>query len=80
MTQTVSIKDLQTNAPELLSHLAPDHDIIVEDEGKLIARIAAFRAPASSGAPRVPGLFRGKVWMADDFDAPLPDSFWLGES
>jgi predicted DNA-binding antitoxin AbrB/MazE fold protein len=24
-------------------------------------------------------LFRGEFWMSDDFDDPLPDSFWLGE-
>lgn len=28
---------------------------------------------------RVPGLGVGTIWMSDDFDAPLPDSFWLGE-
>lgn len=36
----------------------------------------------SSPAPRQPfvfGLHQGQVWMSDDFDAPLPDSFWLGE-
>ncbi len=28
---------------------------------------------------RVPGLHQGSpYWMADDFDAPLPDQFWLG--
>lgn len=27
---------------------------------------------------RVLGLHAGEVWMSDDFDAPLPDSFWLG--
>ncbi len=27
----------------------------------------------------VPGLFEGQIWMSDDFDEPLPDSFWLGE-
>jgi hypothetical protein len=30
-------------------------------------------------ALRVAGLHAGKGWMADNFDAPLPDSFWLGE-
>ena len=25
------------------------------------------------------GLHRGLMKMSDDFDAPLPDSFWLGE-
>lgn len=25
------------------------------------------------------GLHRGMVWMAEDFNDPLPDEFWLGE-
>ena len=29
--------------------------------------------------PFVFGLHQGQVWMSDDFDASLPDSFWLGE-
>lgn len=28
---------------------------------------------------RILGLNRGEYFMSDDFDAPLPDSFWLGE-
>lgn len=24
------------------------------------------------------GLFRGQIQTSDDFDAPLPDEFWLG--
>lgn len=24
------------------------------------------------------GQFRGQIRMSDDFDAPLPDDFWLG--
>ena len=28
--------------------------------------------------PRVSGLGKGKWQVADDFDAPLPDEFWLG--
>jgi len=29
--------------------------------------------------PRVAGLFAGMPYfMADDFDEPLPDSFWMG--
>lgn len=29
---------------------------------------------------RIPGLNRGAYFMADDFDAPLSDAFWLGEA
>ena len=28
---------------------------------------------------RIAGLGQGKWWVADDFDAPLPDEFWLGK-
>lgn len=29
---------------------------------------------------RIVGLNRGQVlWISDDFDAPLPDEFWLGQ-
>jgi hypothetical protein len=32
------------------------------------------------GHPRVAGPFAGQPYfMADDFDEPLPDSFWTGE-
>ncbi len=33
---------------------------------------------ASGASPRTPGLHAGCYWIAEDFDAPLPDSFWLG--
>lgn len=26
------------------------------------------------------GQFRGKIHIADDFDSPLPDEFWLGQN
>jgi Protein of unknown function (DUF2281) len=29
---------------------------------------------------RVFGQYQGRISMSEDFDAPLPDSFWLGES
>ena len=28
---------------------------------------------------RVLGLHAGQTWIADDFDAPLQDRFWLGK-
>jgi hypothetical protein len=28
---------------------------------------------------RIPDLHAGLTWVSEDFDAPLPDSFWLGE-
>jgi hypothetical protein len=30
--------------------------------------------------PRVFGQYQGRIRMSEDFDEPLPDAFWLGES
>jgi hypothetical protein len=36
--------------------------------------------PPIAGKERLPGLHQDAFyWMADNFDAPLPDKFWLGE-
>ncbi len=29
---------------------------------------------------RIPGLDAGTTWVSDDFDDPLPDSFWFGSN
>ena len=29
---------------------------------------------------RIAGLGQGTMMIADDFDEPLPDAFWLGET
>jgi antitoxin (DNA-binding transcriptional repressor) of toxin-antitoxin stability system len=82
MTQIVTIKDLQEHAAELLSQLTPDNDIVIEDGGKPVARLAAIRngsvtsSPPPKAAPRPLGLFKGQVWIAADFNAELPEDFW----
>ena len=41
--------------------------------------VAATQALSQPLSVRTPGLHQGDgYWMADDFDAPLPDEFWLG--
>ena len=38
-----------------------------------------FRSVEDPPSLRIPDLHAGQTWVSDDFDAPLPDSFWLGE-
>ena len=35
--------------------------------------------PEKQSHKRVAGLGKGTIAIADDFDDPLPDSFWVGE-
>ena len=53
-----------------------------QDAASYLRRLALREADAeenSVAVTRTPGLHAGRYKIADDFDAPLPDSFWLGE-
>ena len=88
MTQTITIKELLENAGKLLTSLGESDEIIVSDGNKPVAKISAPPPPSPAdpldlsfdpSKPREFGFWAGKVWVAPDFDDPLPDSFWLGE-
>jgi antitoxin (DNA-binding transcriptional repressor) of toxin-antitoxin stability system len=79
MTRTVTIQQLQQNADSLLANLGESDEIIIADAGKPIARISPTNKPKLTG-PRESGFLKGQIHTTEDFDDPLPDSFWLGES
>ena len=37
------------------------------------------RGEPEAAALRAAGLNRGQIWVSEDFDAPLPDEFRLGQ-
>jgi hypothetical protein len=38
------------------------------------------KSAAALKQQRVFGQYQGRIRMSEDFDEPLPDAFWLGES
>ena len=75
-TLTVEVKEAQDRLHELLARVAEGTEIILTDRDQPFARISPISSPA---APRTPDLHPGAFQPSDDFDAPLPDGFWLGE-
>lgn len=75
-TKTVNIEDAQAKFSELLNYALEGNEVIIIENSKKLARLIPFSA---FDTPRVAGLNKGKIWMSDDFDAPLPDKFWMGE-
>lgn len=70
MTTTVNIHEAKTHLSKILQRVAIGEEIIIAKSGKPIARIVPFKqAPLQ----RVPGSAKGKIWIAPDFNAPLPD-------
>lgn len=77
-TMTVSVHDMQSRLQELLSLVSKGRTIIIEKDHKPLARLVGVESPPKR-KKRIAGLSRGAIKVSDDFDAPLPDEFWLGE-
>jgi len=60
---------------ELLAQITSDTEIEITRGGTPIARLVP-----SPSVQRRPGLHPGAFLVRDDFDAPLLDTFWLGEN
>lgn len=65
----VNVHEAKTHLSRLLARVAAGEEIIISKAGKPVARLVPYQRARKK---RVPGLDRGKVWIADDFDAPLP--------
>lgn len=76
-TKTVSVKDAQARFLELLDLVSKGNRVVIQKDKKPLAEIVGLNFPQKR--KRVAGLNRGKMRMSNDFDAPLPDEFWLGE-
>ncbi len=71
-------------AIELQAQIDEKHQIHLQmpEEGppqKVKVIVLLESAETAKAEKRVFGQFRGKVHMADDFDAELPEEFWLGK-
>ena len=65
----VNVHEAKTNFSKLLQRVALGEEIIIARAGVPVARLVPVQAAPSE---RPLGLYRGKIWIAGDFDAPLP--------
>ena len=68
--KTVNMHQAKTHLSRLVEEAAEGTEIIIAKAGKPRARLVAC-APARK--QRVLGRSKGKIWISDDFDAPLSD-------
>jgi len=65
MVVEVSADDFEAKLSQFLGRVEAGDEIVICRAGKSIARIVRY-------AERKPGQDKGKIWISDDFDAPLP--------
>jgi prevent-host-death family protein len=66
----VNIHTAKTHLSRLLEEVAAGEEIVIAKAGKPVARLLPY---APKREPRQPDLLKGKIWIADDFDDPLPE-------
>lgn len=68
--EPVNLYEAKTHLSELVDRASTGEEIIIAKNGKPVARLVPLERPKR---PRKLGFWKGKVWIAPDFDAPLPD-------
>lgn len=71
----VNVHEAKTRLSELLRRVERGEEIVIARAGHPVARLV----PCTPAAPRQPGRWKGRVWMADDFDITPDDLIELFE-
>jgi prevent-host-death family protein len=72
---SINIYEAKTQLSKLVDRAASGRDVVIARGGKPVARLTSL-APGKQ--PLRYGLLKGKVRIASDFDAPLPDEVLAG--
>jgi prevent-host-death family protein len=67
MATSVNIHQAKTHLSRLVERVEAGEEIVIARAGRPVARLVPF---SSRTSPRAPGLWRGRVRLAPDFDAP----------
>ena len=69
MRKAVNIYQAKSQLSDLVSRAADGEEFVIAKSGKPRARLVPLAVPP---VRRRPGGGKGKVWVAEDFDSPLP--------
>jgi prevent-host-death family protein len=72
MSTRIDSKEVQSSFDEILARVKSGEEITVTDPNGPIARIVPVNSEDVDRELGF-GMFKGKVWMSEDFDAPLSE-------
>ena len=70
MTSLINIHEAKTHLSKLLLRVLAGEEIVIGKAGRPIAKLVPFEQKMDV---RKPGSAKGKIWIAPDYNAPLPD-------
>ena len=66
----VNVYTAKAQLSRLIDRVLAGEEVVITRHGRAVARLVGAREEAG---PRPLGLLRGRIRIADDFDAPLPE-------
>ena len=69
--RTINIHEAKTHLSRLVDEVSAGEELTIAKAGKPLARLVPIRPPKRV---RKPGFLKGKIRVASDFDAPLPNA------
>jgi prevent-host-death family protein len=70
MSEVLNVYEAKSKFSDVLNRVEAGEDIVIARAGRPVARLIPY---VERIAPRVPGLLRGQIWIADDFDETPED-------
>jgi prevent-host-death family protein len=64
--QLVNVHQAKTQLSKLLDQIEAGEEVVISRHGKPVARMSPVEGELP---PRQPGALKGKIWIADNFDA-----------
>ena len=77
-TRTIDLRETSAELAELLASASEGEEIIFAEADRPVAKLVVLEAQSARQGRRQFGQFRGQLEMAEDFDEPLAEEFWLG--
>ena len=67
---TTNIYQAKTNLSKLIEKVLQGEEVVIAKAGKPVAKLVEYKKPLKH---RKLGLWKGKVWVSDDFDDEDPE-------
>jgi prevent-host-death family protein len=67
MSDAVNIHEAKTHLSRLVERVEAGEEVVIARAGRPVAKLVAYRPRRES---RAPGLLRGQIRLADDWDSP----------
>lgn len=68
--QVMNIHQAKTNLSKLIEMTLAGENVVIAKAGKPVVKLVTYKEKLK---PRKPGLWKGKVWMSDDFNDEDPE-------